>query len=178
MSKPLPRWVRFWLPLVVLAVAGAAGVAALLAGGEPEPIGIDREPIPAETTGRDGVLSFTVVSLDCGFENVIAEERIPATGQFCLVELQVSASVSEEQGRVDPSCQFLITRRQERFVADEHATLLGVDRGPFLEGIRPGQLVEMELMFDIPKEEAAAGVELHSSCDSDGVRLTGPPDRG
>lgn len=171
MSRPLPRWVRVWLPLVALAVAGAAGLAVLLARSEPEPIGLDTAPIPTDTTGRDGVLSFTILAAECGFENVISAERIPADGQFCLVELQIAAAVSGETAVIEPSCQFLITDAQERFTGHEEGTLAGADPGPFTSGLQPGKSRAVELMFDIPTGAQAVGVELHSSCESDGVRL-------
>ncbi|MGH2685526.1 MAG: hypothetical protein ACRDJP_08685 [Actinomycetota bacterium] len=171
MSRPLPRWITIGLPVVVLTAAGLAGVAALLEGGEPEPVGTDTAPVPTETTGRDGVLSFEVRSADCGFENVIAEERIPADGQFCLATVGVGAAVSGTTERLDLGCQYLITRERERYVADEEATLAGVDPRPFRDGIRPGTATEVEVTYDIPTDAAAVAVELHSSCDSEGARL-------
>lgn len=171
MSRPLPRWVRVWLPIGFLVIAAGAGLAAFLAGGEPEPVGRDTGPVPSETTGRDGVLSFEVVSADCGFENVIAAERIPADGQFCLATVRVGAAVSNTTERLDLGCQYLITESRERFVADEEATLAGVDPRPFREGIRPGTRTEVEITYDIPTDARAASVELHSSCDSQGARL-------
>jgi hypothetical protein len=170
MSRPLPQWVRLWLPLGFVVVAGVAGLA-VLAGGEPKSVGADTKTIPTNTTGRDGVLSFEVVSADCGFENVIAEERIPADGQFCLATVRVGAAVSNTTDRLDLGCQYLITRDRERFVADEEATLAGVDPRPFREGIRPGTSTEVEITYDIPMDAAAVAVELHSSCDSEGARL-------
>ena len=171
MSRPLPRWIRLWLPLAVLVIAGGAGLAVLLVGSEPEPVGPDTGPRPSESSGRDGRLSFQVVSAECGFENVIAAERIPADGQFCLVTVDVGAAVSSGSDRLDLACQYLITRDRERFVADEEATLAGVDPRPFKDGVRPGTSAEVELTFDIPTDAEANAVELHASCDSAGARL-------
>ena len=171
MSRPLPRWVTLWLPLGVLVVAGVAGLAAVLSGAEPEPVGRDVGPVPTATTGRDGVLSFEVRSADCGFENVIAQERIPADGQFCLATVGIGAAVSGTTERLDLACQYLITRERERFVADEEATLAGVDPRPFRDGIQPGKSAEVEITYDIPTDATAVAVELHSTCDSEGARL-------
>jgi hypothetical protein len=174
MSRPLPRWARLWLPLGFLVVAVAAGIA-VLTGGEPEPVGPDTAPIPAETSGRDGPLSFQVGSTECGFENVIAAERIPAEGQFCLVEVSLGAAVAPEPTPLDLSCQYLVTDAQERFLVHEEATLAGVDPLPFRTGIRPGGRRDLELTFDIPSDARAVGVELHATCDSQGVRLDAGP---
>jgi hypothetical protein len=170
-ARALPRWVTVGLPAAAVILAAIAGAAALLEGGDPEPVGTDTGPVPSATSGRDGVLSFEVLSADCGFENVIAEERIPADGQFCLATVRVGAGVSNTTARLDLGCQYVITRDRERFVADEEATLAGVDPRPFRDGIRPGTTAEVEITYDIPTDAAAVAVELHSSCDSVGARL-------
>ena len=169
--KPLPRWVTLWLPIGVLLVAAVTGIAVLLEGGEPEPVGIDNGPVPTQTSGRDGPLSFVVRSADCGFENVIAEETIPADGQFCLAGVRVTAGVSGSTARLDLGCQFLITETKDRFLTDDQATLAGADAAPFRTGIPSGDRVRVELTFDVPKDARAVGLELHSGCDSPGVRL-------
>jgi hypothetical protein len=174
MSRPLPRWVRLWLPLAFVAVAAAAGIAALT-GGEPEPLGPDTRPIPATTSGRDGPLSFEVHATECGFENVIAAERVPAEGQFCLVEVTLGAAVAPEPTPLDLSCQYLVTDAQERYLVHEEATRAGVDPLPFDTGIRPGGRRDLELTFDIPTDARAVGVELHAGCDSEGIRLSAGP---
>ena len=160
-----------------MVVAAAAGLAVLM-GGEPEPVGPDTAPIPAQATGSDGPLSFEVHATECGFENVIAAERIPAEGQFCLVEVTLGAAVAPEPTPFDLSCQYLVTDAQERFLVHEEATRAGVAPLPFDTGIRPGGKRDLELTFDIPSEARAVGVELHATCGSEGVRLSaGPRDR-
>ena len=177
MGRPLPRWARVWLPIGFLVVAAVAGIVTFLGRG-PEAVGPDAAPVPAETTGSDGALSFQVRATECGFENVIAQERIAAEGQFCLLELTVGAAVSASPAPLDLACQYAVTDGQERYLVHEQATLAGVDPAPFRSGVPPGGKRDVELAFDLPTDARAVGFELHAACGSPGVRLAaGPEDR-
>jgi hypothetical protein len=160
-----------WLPVGAAAFAAVVGLGTLLSGGEPEPVGTDRGPVPTDSTGRDGDLSFTVLTAECGFESVISRRTVTAEGQFCLAELRVNAGGSGRPQRLDLECQLLIAGDRGRYAADEEGTHEGSDRSPFETGIVPGTSIEVQLTFDVPEDERAVGLELHSACGSPGARL-------
>jgi len=83
----------------------------------------------------------------------------------------VSAEGSGRLGPLDLECQLLIAGDRGRYAADEAATLEGSDRAPFETGIVPGTSIEVQLTFDVPGDQRAVGLELHSACGSPGARL-------
>lgn len=123
--------------------------------------------------GRDGDLRFAVNALQCGLENVVtAETTLPADGQFCLVDVDVT-NTGQASVEWPLECQFLGLPEGQRLPPREEATLLDPgSQAAFGGPLEPGKrYAEVGLIFDIPVEASPSTVELHASCDSGGLVL-------
>jgi len=156
------------------AVAVAAGTAvAILAGGNgaEKPAG----PVRARSdVAADGPLMYHVIQGRCGYGAVVtATQNVPPSqGEFCLVTVDVT-NQGEAPARLRQECQYLIdvSGRRYRIRSD----VLALEEGSleaFRAQLEPGQEVpDVALYFDVPEGTEASAVELHSTCDSRGVRI-------
>jgi hypothetical protein len=122
---------------------------------------------------RDGKFEFVVRKVDCG-KTRIGDQfgHRDAQGQFCRVDVKVT-NIGKESQTLDASSQFLYGSGGQRFDADTEAAIyLGVNETrTFLEDINPGNSVDGILIFDIPKGQKPAKIELHDSPFSGGVTV-------
>lgn len=151
------------LALLLLAVPlGACGGSD--GGGEdtPEP------PRPR----KDGHLTFTLLSLECGITGVTGSHAdAPPQGQFCAARLRVENR--------DPNFHTYESRRQrlagvsgDRARPDAFA--MAVRRQS--EKVRLGghTLMEVELWYDVPKDAEVTGLRVSGDNDPSGFMSTKP----
>lgn len=166
------RWK--WTALAAAAVL-AAGVVVLVlvsdGGDGAEPNG--GEPLPA-TVGIEEGVRFKLIDARCGYEVVVTAETTvdPRNGEFCLGRLDVRNS-SDVPVSFDPSCQYLLDRTGVRHRQREDVLPLDEVTAEFFEEELAPQTPadDIGLYYDVPKGTEAAVVEMHTSCDSGGVRL-------
>ena len=124
-----------------------------------------------EERAVDGGFSFAVLQGRCGYVNVVSpEQTLPAKGTICLVAADVR-NRSDTPRSLDPSCQFLIDRRGNRYTQRTEAWMLdefSVDA--FQKQIPAGGLAEtVGFFYDAPKGTKAAAIELHGECGTPGI---------
>ena len=124
------------------------------------------------TAVRDGKFQFVVSSVKCGVKR-IGDSFMgdKAQGQFCLVHIKVSNIGSESQ-TLDSSSQFGYDTKGHKFDTDDNAAVDLPQSQTFLNDINPGNKVNGEIVFDIPKGDKLTSLELHDSAFSDGVRVS------
>ena len=89
-----------------------------------------------------------------------------------LVRVRVT-NVGGEAQMFSGSSQKLRDAQGREFDADSGAAVLSVDDSEsFLNTINPGNSVDGTLVFDVPKGQAPAAVELHDSPFSGGATVT------
>jgi hypothetical protein len=163
--------------LVAMAAIAAisAGVVVVLFGPDAEEVTEpNRGKTLPPTVGLENDIRFELLSARCGYEVVVTAETTvpPDNGQFCLVRLDVR-NKGEVARSFDPSCQFLIDTTGSRHPQREDVLPLDADTADFFEQELPPKSVAQDigLYYDVVKEIEAAEVELHTSCDSPGVRV-------
>lgn len=134
-------------------------------------------PPPAPTAGlnspvRDGKFQFVVSKVDCGKASVGSGGLVKkAQGQFCLVALTVT-NVGNESQYLDGSSQKALDAQGRQFSPDTAAAIYLGDQGnTFLNQINPGNAVQGQVVFDIPKDAKISKLELHDSPFSQGVAV-------
>lgn len=124
---------------------------------------------------RDGQFEFVVKSVECGKPSVVDSSGYmtkTAQGQFCLVDLSVK-NIGDKQQNFSQSDQKLLNASGTQYSSDLTATLYHNNNADaWGSQINPGNSVEGVLVFDIPKDQAAASAELHDSAFSGGVKVT------
>ena len=167
------RWP--WASAAVLAAAAVGVVVAVMAtggGNGEEPDG--EEPAPAQTVGLESDVRFELITASCGYEVVVTAEVTvdPQNGQFCLVRFD-ARNRGDIPHSFDASCQFLIdtagTRHRQR---EDLLPLDEVTLEFFEEDLLPQtQAHDIGLYYDVPQGVEAAGMEVHTTCDSPGLIL-------
>lgn len=185
-AKALRPWYkkkRFMIPLVLVVL----GVIASLGGGPPDPSGGDNsasgggnedsvETVDGARTSaglnqpvQDGKFEFTVRGIQCGQTRVgnqfLSKE---AQGQYCVVSLKIENIGNEAQTMVGDA-QKLIDSQGREFSSDSEAAIYSDQSKVWLEQINPGNSVDGQLYFDVPKDAQPVRVELHDSLFSGGV---------
>jgi len=122
---------------------------------------------------RDGKFEFVVSKVDCGKSSVGTGGLVKkAQGQFCLVSLTVT-NVGDKSQYLDGSSQMALDAQGRQFSADAAAGVYLGDQGnTFLNQINPGNKVDGQLVFDVPKEVRLVKLQLHDSPFSAGVSVT------
>jgi len=121
---------------------------------------------------KDGKFEFTVSKVDCGKSQVGSNSLVKkAQGQFCLVSLSVK-NIGNESQLLDASSQKAMDAQGRKFSADGTAGIyLGDEGNTFLNQINPGNAVQGQVVFDIPKDAKISKLELHDSPFSQGVAV-------
>jgi len=121
---------------------------------------------------RDGKFEFVVSKIDCGKAQVGSSGLVKkAQGQFCLVSLTVK-NIANESQLLDASSQKGIDAQGRKFSADGAAGIYLGDQGnTFLTPINPGNSVQGQVVFDIPKDAKISKIELHDSPFSQGAAV-------
>jgi len=121
---------------------------------------------------RDGKFEFVVTKVDCGKSQVGKDPLTKkAQGQFCLVSLTVK-NVANESQTLDAGSQRAMDAQGRKFSADSAAGIYLGDQGnTFLTPINPGNSVQGQVVFDIPKDVKIVRLELHDSPFSQGVAV-------
>ncbi len=124
------------------------------------------------TPVRDGKFEFTVSKVDCGKTQVGANSLVKtAQGQFCIVSLSAK-NIGNESQYLDASSQKAMDAQGRKFSADGAAGMYLGDQGnTFLNQINPGNAVQGQVVFDIPKDAKISKLELHDSPFSGGVSV-------
>ncbi|SHN47891.1 DUF4352 domain-containing protein [Cryptosporangium aurantiacum] len=163
---------------LVGALGGGSGAgtdtAAAPSGDAPEQSAKSEEkPAGLNTPVRDGKFEFTVTSVQCGKTTVGTEYlNKTAQGQFCLVAVTVK-NIGDVAQLFDASSQKAHNAQGQEYAADSEASIYVNSEGQtFLEQINPGNSVNGTLVWDIPKGQKLATLELHDSPFSGGVEVS------
>jgi len=152
---------------------GTGATLAILAGGDGP--GEPATPVRARSdVASDGPFRYHLVRGRCGYGTVVTATQnvAPQEGEFCLVAVDVT-NQGEAPGRLRQECQYLIdaSGRRHRIRSDvlalEEASLEAF-RAPLEAG---QEVADVAFYFDVPEGTEARSLELHSTCDSPGVRI-------
>ena len=133
-------------------------------------------PVPG-TIGqsvRDGKFAFVVTSVEK--RGTTITDRLGGTdtaqGEFVIVRVSVT-NIGYEARTLTATDQFVVSNMGARFAtSDEISGLRGAEL-IFREKVNPGSTVnDAPLLFDVPAGTTIAGVELHDSLTSTGVKVT------
>lgn len=121
---------------------------------------------------RDGKFEFVVTGMDCSKSKVGNQYlSAKAQGKFCIIGITVT-NIGEEAQLFTGGEQLAYAGKTE-FKNDSAAELYAnSDSQTFLEEINPGNSVEGNLIFDVPKKTTLTEIELHDSFLSGGVRVS------
>ena len=125
---------------------------------------------------RDGTFAFTVTSVEK--RGTTITDRLGGTdraqGEFVVVRVSVT-NTGNEARTLTATDQFVVSTNGERFATSAAISGLRGAEPIFREGVNPGSTVsDAPLLFDVPAGTTIAGVELHVSPTSTGVKVTLP----
>ena len=190
-SRPWYRKKRFLIPLALVALFVIIGVASddtvdpteetgadagddAQAADEPAEPEEEAEPESARIgdPAADGAFTFTVNEIECDVDEVGGEfTREEPQGQFCLLSVRVE-NTGDQAGSLFADNQFLLESDGTQHSASSMATIVNDPEGDaFFAEINPGNAVEGEIVFDVPKKAEIAAAQLHDSALSGGVRV-------
>ncbi|MEV0386513.1 DUF4352 domain-containing protein [Nonomuraea sp. NPDC050643] len=154
---------------VVVAVAVLIAAAALifLGGEEATSQGTPRE-VGIGIATEDGALSFSVVKLQWSEQVGNAKNGTTAQGRFLLVHVMV-LNTGEEPETYRASAQKLYAGGREYATSAKAATYL---RDSSEKVINPGDSLVVFVPFDLPRNVTPDSIELHTTPDSTGIRVT------
>ena len=122
----------------------------------------------------DGKFAFVVTSVEK--RGTTITDRLGGTdraqGEFVIVRVSVT-NIGYEARTLTATDQFVVSNMGARFAtSDEISGLRGAEL-IFREKVNPGSTVnDAPLLFDVPAGTTIAGVELHDSLTSTGVKVT------
>jgi hypothetical protein len=133
--------------------------------------GDTRESAGLNQAVQDGKFEFTVRSVQCG-QTRVGNQFLnkDAQGQFCLVALHVK-NIGEEPQTLFGDNMKLFDAEGREFSPDTEAAIYNDDSQTFIEEINPGNEIDGQLVFDVPKDAQPARLELHDSAFSGGVTV-------
>ncbi|MEX2553898.1 MAG: DUF4352 domain-containing protein [Actinomycetota bacterium] len=183
-AKALRPWYkkkRFMIPLVLVVLFG---IGSLAGGGVDSPSGDDADSSARggvnqdsdrdNTAGlnqpvRDGKFEFTVKGIECGQTSVGSQFlKKEAQGQYCVLSLNIKNIGTEAQTMFGDN-QKLIDSQGREFSSDSAAAIYSDQSKVWLEQINPGNAVDGQMYFDVPKDAQPVKVKLHDSAFSGGV---------
>jgi hypothetical protein len=121
----------------------------------------------------DGDFSFIVKTVECGIDSVGNETfGAEAQGQFCLISLSIE-NVGDEAQTMFADNQKLYDTEGREFSADT-GSMLYLENGAdaWLSEINPGNTLEGQILFDIPKDATLDYITLSDSLFSGGVEVS------
>lgn len=122
---------------------------------------------------NDGKFEFTVSSVECGKVSVGSSQYLTKSpqGQYCLLNVSVK-NIGDQAQSLISSNQYLLNASGQKYSADDTATIYNAPSGTsWYNDINPGNSVNGAIVFDIPKDQTPASVELHDSAFSNGVKV-------
>lgn len=175
---------KVWTVIIVLLLLGGIGAAAGGGNNTNNNSGANNNSSSnssgskAKTTAkigepaRDGKFEFTVNSIKCGQANVGHDYLTKtAQGQYCLLAVTVRNIGNEAQSLYSGN-QYLFNSAGQKYSADDSATFTAAPSGnTWYDNINPGNSVEGNIVFDIPKDQTPVSAELHDSALSGGVKV-------
>jgi hypothetical protein len=186
-AKSLRPWFkkkRFIVPIGLVVLIGLG--QAVSGGSSPENSSSDTSSgdsgSPEETSDKragigeaavDGDFSFTVTDVECGITNVGNDTfGAEAQGQFCLISLSIE-NIGDEAQTMFADNQKLFDTEGREFSADTGA-MLYLENGSdaWVSEINPGNSLEGQLLFDVPKDAALDYIKLADSLFSSGVEVS------
>lgn len=186
MSDTKKSWfARHKIMTVILAFI-AIGVIASAAGGGSKPTGNNQSSSSSKSdskqptaikvgeAARDGKFEFTVKSIECGKPSVGTNQYLTKTaqGQYCLLNVSVK-NIGDEKQSLFSANQKLLDAANKEYSADDTATLYAAPQGSsWYSDINPGNSVEGQIVFDVPKDVTPTTAELHDSAYSGGVKVS------
>jgi len=173
MAGPRARWL--WLSLAGLVVAAAAGIAFVSLGDDDDgPPGPQATP-PEGTVGLESGVRYELISGSCGYGVVVTPTGsvAPQEGEFCLISVDVRNRNDDVSMSFDASCQFLIDTSGARYRQRLDVLSLEEETAAFFREELPPNTVAREIghYYDVAAGTEAVAIELHTSCDSPGVRI-------
>lgn len=123
---------------------------------------------------RDGKFEFTVLSSQCGINEVGSEYlNKTAQGQYCKVSVKVK-NVGDKPQSMSSSSQKLYSADNKQFSTDDTAMIYASSgsQNIWLNEINPGNEVTGDLIFDIPRDSTPAKIELFDSAFSGGAMVS------
>jgi len=120
----------------------------------------------------DGKFAFTVTAVKCGIAEVgTAGLSQKAQGEFCEVSVTVENIGTEAQTMFD-SNQYAFDAEARKFTADSTAALYDTSTQLLFKPINPGNTLNGNIYYDVPKGTKLVKLELHDSAFSGGVTVT------
>jgi len=121
---------------------------------------------------RDGKFSFTVNSVKCGVKNVGSYYFTDKTqGTFCVLDLMVK-NIGNEAQSVSSDNMYLFDKDNRKFSTTNTVMLDLPNYNLWYQDINPGNFIQGQLIFDLPKGVIPVKAELHDSMFSDGVEVS------
>jgi hypothetical protein len=160
--------------LVVLGCC-VAGTTATVVGGMLGRGGAAATSPPAPGLGdavRDGQFEFVVSDVSCGHSDIVnGLLRATPQGQYCIVAMSVRNTGRDARQFADGN-QRAYSPDGDRYAADTGAGVVANGSGvAYWNVVNPGNSIEAKVVFDIPKGQRIATLELHDSLLSGGVRV-------
>jgi hypothetical protein len=123
---------------------------------------------------RDGSFEFTVRSVKCGIKSVGDPSGFvtqKAQGQFCRVAVKVQNIGTSAQSMFSGN-QYAFDSGGRKFTSSTEAALYDQSSQLLFTDVNPGNNVEGNIYFDVPKGASLDHLELHDSAFSDGVSVS------
>jgi Domain of unknown function (DUF4352) len=179
-ARKKPFYKRWWVWL--LALLAVIIVASAIAGGSSNTSSstsgsATSEAQPGEQTAkvgepaRDGKFEFLVEGINCDQTYVGAGDFThEAQGKYCIVRVQVT-NIGDKSQTFSGSNVTLIDAAKNQFTADTGAAMYMDNAQSVFSPINPGNSVEAQVAFDVPRETVPDLLDLHDSPFSSGVRV-------
>lgn len=176
---------KIWTVIIVLLLLGGIGAAA---GGGSSNKNNGTTNNSSSSNGskantvakigqpaRDGKFEFTISKVSCGETTVGTNQYLQkhAQGQYCRVSMSIKNIGDQAQG-LSSSDQKLVDAQGKEYSADDTATLYAAPDGAtstWYNQINPGNSVNGDIIFDIPKGVTPITAVLHDSAFSGGVKV-------
>jgi hypothetical protein len=182
-ARKKPLWKRWWVWL--LALLAVIIVASVIGGGSSDPGGTTTGAVGSSTAesqsseglakvgepARDGKFEFLVESINCDATSVgTASFTHDAQGKFCIVRVKVT-NIGDKSQTFSGSNATLIDPNGQQYAADLAAAAYMDNAESVYTPINPGNSVEAQVAFDVPRETVPDQLDLHDSPFSSGVRV-------
>lgn len=165
-----------WLVLVLAVVAGAGLVLAHGRSTTRATAAVAATPgATAGTVGapvtRDGLLEYTVTSLDC--TGIKVSGAVPK-GRFCVVGITVH-NLTDVARKPGISFAKAYDAKGSGYLPDAVAQIRADPDGPsLLDDLAPGARLTDRLFYDVPRARTITSVLLRETPGSNGIRIPLP----
>lgn len=124
-------------------------------------------------TASDGQFEFKVLAMTCGLKSVGVDFLASkAQGQFCVIKMQVTNTGTDAQTLFDTN-QYVYDAAGRKYEADLSAGISAnsSDSQVWIAPINPGNSVTGVMVYDMPKGDKPASIEVHDSAFSGGATI-------